>query len=75
MNISVMLAGIISGVGYLGFTSSQFLAGAKLASAAFVGLICTNSFNYHGVFIAVVYTVLGGIKASHHMKIPSNGYF
>jgi solute:Na+ symporter, SSS family len=30
------LAGIISGIGYLGFTSSQILAGAKLASTTFV---------------------------------------
>ena len=29
------LAGIISAVGYLGFTSSQILAGAKLAAATF----------------------------------------
>ncbi|MGC9332401.1 MAG: hypothetical protein ACP5DZ_11085, partial [Bacteroidales bacterium] len=28
-----MLAGIISGIGYIGFSSSQNLAGAKLASA------------------------------------------
>jgi len=33
-----LLAGIISGIGYLGFTSSQILAGAKLASATFVGV-------------------------------------
>jgi solute:Na+ symporter, SSS family len=59
---AAMLAGIISGIGYLGFTSSQFLAGAKLASAAFVGLDMQTALIIMG-FIAVVYTVLGGIKA------------
>ena len=33
-----LVAGIISAIGYLGFTSSQLLAGAKLASATFEGL-------------------------------------
>jgi SSS family solute:Na+ symporter len=32
------LAGIISAIGYIGFTSSQVLAGAKLASATIDGL-------------------------------------
>ncbi len=32
------IAAIISAIGYLGFTSSQILAGAKLASASFVSL-------------------------------------
>ncbi|MCB0789400.1 MAG: sodium:solute symporter family protein, partial [Flavobacteriales bacterium] len=35
---AAFVAGLISVVGYLGFTSSQMLAGAKLASAAFVDL-------------------------------------
>ncbi|MEA1898770.1 MAG: sodium:solute symporter family protein, partial [Bacteroidota bacterium] len=33
-----IVAGIISAIGYIGFTSSQLLAGAKLASATFEGL-------------------------------------
>ncbi len=57
-----MIAGIISGIGYIGFSSSQILAGAKLASATFVDL----NFNYALILmgvIAVIYTVLGGLKA------------
>jgi solute:Na+ symporter, SSS family len=57
-----MAAGIISGIGYLGFTSSQILAGAKLASATFVDLEMTSALIIMGV-IAIVYTVMGGIKA------------
>ncbi len=57
-----MAAGIISGIGYLGFTSSQILAGAKLASATFVDLDMNTALIIMGV-IAVVYTVMGGIKA------------
>ncbi len=57
-----MTAGIISGIGYLGFTSSQILAGAKLASATFVDLDMNTALIIMGV-IAVVYTVMGGIKA------------
>lgn len=34
----VLFAGIISAISYLGFTSSQILAGAKLASSTFDGL-------------------------------------
>ena len=55
-------AGIISGIGYIGFTSSQILAGAKLASASFVNLELKTALIIMGV-IVVVYTVLGGIKA------------
>jgi SSS family solute:Na+ symporter len=57
-----LLAGLISAIGYLGFTSSQILAGAKLASASFVDLGLTQALIIMGV-IAVVYTVLGGLKA------------
>ena len=59
---AALIAGLISGIGYLGFTSSQLLAGAKLASAAFVDLNLTYALIIMG-FVAVVYTVLGGIKA------------
>lgn len=57
-----MIAGIISGIGYIGFSSSQILAGAKLASATFVDLNLTHALVIMGV-IAVVYTVMGGLKA------------
>lgn len=55
-------AGVISGIGYIGFTASQILAGAKLASASFVNLDMNTALIIIGT-IVVVYTVLGGIKA------------
>lgn len=57
-----LVAGIISFIGYIGFTSSQILAGAKLASATFPALTIENAALLMGI-IAVVYTVIGGIKA------------
>ncbi|HKK69379.1 MAG TPA: hypothetical protein VJ946_14245, partial [Bacteroidales bacterium] len=57
-----LLAGIISAIGYMGFTSSQILAGAKLASATFVNLDMSTALYLMGI-IAVVYTVMGGLKA------------
>jgi len=57
-----LLAGIISAIGYIGFTSSQLLAGAKLASATFPRLDLQTALLIMGV-IAVVYTVAGGLKA------------
>lgn len=57
-----LLAGIISAIGYIGFTSSQLLAGAKLASATFPQLDLRTALLIMGV-IAVVYTVAGGLKA------------
>jgi SSS family solute:Na+ symporter len=57
-----LLAGIISAIGYIGFTSSQILAGAKLASATFLDLNLNTALLIMGV-IAVVYTVIGGLKA------------
>ncbi|MGQ8336575.1 sodium:solute symporter family protein [Sunxiuqinia sp. A32] len=57
-----LIAGIISAIGYLGFTSSQVLAGAKLASATFPSLSLNQALLVMGV-IAVVYTVMGGLKA------------
>jgi SSS family solute:Na+ symporter len=56
------VAGIISLIGYLGFTSSQILAGAKLASATFPEISISSAVFIMGI-IAVVYTVIGGIKA------------
>lgn len=57
-----LIAGVISAIGYLGFTSSQILAGAKLASSTFEGLSLNQALLVMGV-ITVVYTVFGGIKA------------
>lgn len=57
-----LAAGIISLIGYLGFTSSQILAGAKLASASFPSVTSTQAVLVMGI-IAVGYTVIGGIKA------------
>jgi len=57
-----IVAGIISAIGYLGFTSSQILAGAKLASSTFPGFSITSALLLMGI-IAIIYTVLGGLKA------------
>lgn len=57
-----MVAGIISFIGYLGFTSSQFLAGAKLAIGTFPSLDLLDALLIMGG-IALVYTVFGGMKA------------
>lgn len=57
-----LVAGIISGIGYLGFTSSQLLAGAKLTSSTFDTISMDQALITMGI-IAVVYTVLGGLKA------------
>ncbi|SHN28000.1 solute:Na+ symporter, SSS family [Cyclobacterium lianum] len=57
-----ILAAIICFVGYMGFTSSQLLAGAKLAAGTFKPLELNTALLIMGV-IAVVYTVLGGLKA------------
>ncbi len=57
-----LIAGIISAIGYAGFTSSQILAGAKLANGTFANLDLTSAVIIMGS-IAVVYTVMGGLKA------------
>jgi SSS family solute:Na+ symporter len=57
-----LLAGIISALGYWGFTSSQILAGAKLATATFPSLDFNIALWTIG-FIAVIYTAMGGLKA------------
>lgn len=56
------IAGIISAIGYLGFTSSQILAGAKLASATFPEISLQQALIFMGA-IAVLYTSFGGLKA------------
>ncbi len=61
-NKVAFIAGVISAIGYLGFTSSQILAGAKLASATFPEISLQQALIFMGV-IAVLYTSLGGLKA------------
>lgn len=57
-----LVAAIICIIGYTGFTSSQFLAGAKLSSAAFPAIDTQTMLWVMGA-IAVFYTMLGGMKA------------
>lgn len=57
-----LIAAMISAIGYLGFTASQLLAGAKLASSTFVDLSFNSALMIMGV-VAIVYTVMGGLKA------------
>ncbi|MBC7197019.1 MAG: sodium:solute symporter family protein, partial [Deferribacterales bacterium] len=57
-----VLAGVISLIGYIGFTSSQILAGAKLASATFPSISITDAVLIMGI-VVIGYTVLGGMKA------------
>lgn len=57
-----LTAGIISFIGYLGFTSSQLLAGAKLAVGTFPELDLLQALYIMGA-VAIIYTVFGGIKA------------
>jgi SSS family solute:Na+ symporter len=65
------VAALISGIGYLGFTGAQMLAGAKLASATIFrdGAFGLDAMTISLLVIAgvtVLYTVLGGIKAVIH---------
>ena len=57
-----LVAGIISAIGYAGFTSSQILAGAKLATGTFANLNQEEALLIMGA-VAVIYTVMGGLKA------------
>jgi SSS family solute:Na+ symporter len=57
-----ILAGIITTIGYLSFTSSQIIAGAKLAEGTFEQLSFTHAVLIMGI-VAVGYTILGGLKA------------
>ncbi len=59
---TALIAGLISGIGYIGFTGSQIRAGATLASSTLSGLDESTALIVMGI-IAVVYTVLGGLKA------------
>ncbi len=57
-----LLAALITTIGYLGFTASQLLAGAKLASVAIDGIDLNTALISMGL-VAIVYTAIGGIKA------------
>jgi SSS family solute:Na+ symporter len=57
-----LFAGFISAIGYAGFTSSQILAGAKLANGTFNALDLNTALMIMGT-VAVLYTVMGGLKA------------
>ena len=62
------VAGLISGIGYLGFTGAQVLAGAKLMSgsvmpAAPFGLDPLQTSLWVIGTIIILYTALGGLKA------------
>jgi SSS family solute:Na+ symporter len=61
-NKVALIAGIISAIGYIGFTSSQLLAGAKLASATFTGINLETALIIMGA-VAIIYTGIGGLKA------------
>ncbi|MET3112417.1 SSS family solute:Na+ symporter [Pedobacter sp. CG_S7] len=56
------IASIICVIGYTGFTSSQLLAGAKLTSAIYPQMDTYSMLWIMGA-IAVIYTMLGGMKA------------
>jgi SSS family solute:Na+ symporter len=61
-NKVALLATVISLIGYIGFTSSQLLAGAKLTSAAFPEISLMQALWIMGA-IAIIYTAFGGLKA------------
>jgi len=63
-----LLAAVISGIGYMGFTGGQILAGAKLASATmFDESVLGMDPNTISILviagIILIYTVMGGLKA------------
>jgi solute:Na+ symporter, SSS family len=63
-----LVAAIISGIGYLGFTGGQVLAGAKLFSAAILDgpVLGISALTFSIILIGgviLLYTVLGGLKA------------
>lgn len=61
-NKVALIASIVSLIGYLGFTSSQLLAGAKLTTATFPEVSFPAALLVMGG-IAVIYTAFGGLKA------------
>jgi SSS family solute:Na+ symporter len=69
-----LLAGIISAIGYIGFTSSQLLAGAKLASATFIELDMNLALLDNGSHCYCLYRS-GRIKSRHLYRYCSVDYF
>lgn len=66
--VVALLAAVVSGLGYLGFTAGQVLAGAKLASVTILPVAPwgMEPLQFSLLVIAVItvaYTVLGGLKA------------
>jgi solute:Na+ symporter, SSS family len=59
---TALVATVISLVGYLGFTSSQLLAGAKLTSATFIHVSHHEALWMMGL-VTILYTAFGGLKA------------
>jgi SSS family solute:Na+ symporter len=66
-NKVALTAALISGIGYLGFTGGQILAGAKLAAGSVfsnIAFMDPIKFSlYIMASIVLAYTVLGGLKA------------
>ncbi len=67
-NRVAMLAAVISGIGYLGFTSGQILAGAKLAAGTLFHqpILGLGPHEFSLLIIGtiiILYTMLGGLKA------------
>ena len=63
-----LVAALISGIGYLGFTGAQVLAGAKLMAGTVLPETVLGMDSMHVALVTmggiiVLYTVLGGIKA------------
>ena len=63
-----LVAALISGLGYLGFTGAQLLAGAKLAAGTMIetapfGMDPVRFALYVIAVVAIGYTVIGGLKA------------
>ena len=63
-----LAASLISGLGYMGFTGAQILAGAKLASGTVINTapFGMSPLHFSLLLIAVItvgYTVIGGLKA------------
>jgi SSS family solute:Na+ symporter len=67
-NRVALAASLISGLGYMGFTGAQILAGAKLASGTVISTASwgMSPLHFSLLLIAVItigYTVIGGLKA------------
>jgi SSS family solute:Na+ symporter len=59
---TALVAGVISAIGYVGFTAAQILAGAKLAHGTFPAMPLQTALILMGA-VAIGYTSLGGLKA------------